>query len=147
MTENKAFALAFMLAFVSILAITAPCHAQTSITIDSIVENDSITGRVSGLPSAPLNFKVVVYVHTDVWYIHPYASGGPGKSFALIAADGTWTIDTVKRQFAANSVAALVVSINLPVPNKIASLGGIRAVAKVVLDRNQMRQRGFLGKL
>ena len=61
------------------------------ISIDKIVEDNFIQGRVYGLSASEFNqYKVVVYVHTDIWYIHPYATGGKGKSYAEILSNGTW---------------------------------------------------------
>lgn len=93
-----------------------------SITIDQIVRNEQIAGSVTGLTDVGRrNHRVVVYVKTDQWYIHPYAQGGDGKSWASIAGDGSWKIATVKREFPASEVAALLVRADAkptsPVPN------------------------------
>ena len=100
------------IAFVVLTVMAGTCLAQeqVNITIDSITTNYRIVGNVIGLTeSARKKYKVIVYVKTNQWYIHPYAQGGDGKSWASIASDGSWTISTVKREFAASAVAALVV--------------------------------------
>lgn len=87
---------------------TAP--DKISVQILEIVENSRIAGRVFGIPADRTeHYRVVIYVKTDKWYIHPYERGGKGLSFAIINRDGTWQIETVKRAFLADFVAALVV--------------------------------------
>src|ERR1044072_9130280 len=79
-----------------------------SLTIAAITANQTISGEAKGLmPRDLVDYKVIVYVHTDQWYIHPYAGQGEGKSWASIKSDGSWQIRTVQREFAADSVAAI----------------------------------------
>ena len=86
-----------------------------AVAIDSIRQNDHIAGKVQGMTkSAMESSKVIVYVKTDKWYIHPYVQGEEGKSWegkswAAIDKDGYWTIETVFRGFPASAVAVLVV--------------------------------------
>ncbi len=83
---------------------------KVAVTISDITENVRIVGKVTGVAADKLgDYKVLVYVKTDKWYIHPYERGGDGLSFANINRDGSWRIETVKRRFAADLVAALVV--------------------------------------
>jgi hypothetical protein len=94
------------------ILLVAPVVARSApaVSIEEIVANGHISGKVTGIdPSAAGKFCVVVYVKTDIWYIHPFASGGEGKSWAKIE-DGAWTIKTVKRDFPADEVAALIVA-------------------------------------
>ena len=124
-----------------------PVLAQVSISIsiDAIEENDFIAGTVKGLqPSEYANYKVIVYVHTDVWYIHPYAGQGDGSSWASIGANGQWTIDTVRRRFSADKMAALVVARDYPEPNKRSTVGGIPAIARTI---KRLRGTEDYGKL
>jgi hypothetical protein len=108
---------------------------EASITIDSIVANDAITGHVSGLQSGQYaRYKVLVYAHTDQWYIHPYAGQGEGKSWASIAANGTWHLSTVQREFRADRVAALLVTRDYPEPSKIENLEDISSDARLIKD-------------
>lgn len=83
-------------------------------------KNEHIRGAVTGLTQAgTATHRVVVYVKTDVWYIHPYERGGDGKSWASIRSDGSWRISTLRRTFPASAVAALVVEKASKVPPKI----------------------------
>ena len=112
-------------------------HAQEAVqvTIDSISRDHQIVGKVIGLTEAARrNHKVVVFVKTDQWYIHPYAHGGDGKSWASIASDGSWNISTVKREFPASSIAALVVTIESKIPSSIRDLNNISHTAIYVRD-------------
>ena len=66
-----------------------------AISIDKIVQNDHIAGTVTGLTTkGRTEHKVIVYVKTDRWYIHPYERGGAGKSWASIGPQGSWKIET-----------------------------------------------------
>jgi hypothetical protein len=102
--------------FLLICGSTVPVQAQqpqgcmgAGVTITDIVTNQAIRGQVTDR-TIRTGFKVVVYVHTDQWYIHPYVGQGKGLSYALIDPQtGDWTIKTVKRQFVADAVAAAVV--------------------------------------
>lgn len=83
---------------------------QLTVQIRELVSNSRISGQVIGIPHGKAaDYKVVVYVHTDRWYIHPFEQGGADFSFAPINRDGTWQIRTVKREFPADWVAVLVV--------------------------------------
>ena len=105
----------------------------SSITIDQIEANRRIVGYVQGLPPGSHDkYKVIVYVHTDGWYIHPYAGQGEGLSWAPIHPDGSWEITTVQREFKADQVGALVVPRDYLEPNKVLDLDRIQATAKVI---------------
>ncbi|HIE24178.1 MAG TPA: hypothetical protein EYP68_08140 [Candidatus Korarchaeota archaeon] len=105
-----------------------------SITIDKIERNNRIWGHVEGINRDEYdNYKVLVYVHTDKWYIHPYQGQGEDLSWAKIKDDGTWSIETVKRKFTANAVAALVVKGNHPELTPIEDLEEIHYIAKIVI--------------
>lgn len=45
-----------------------------------------ISGKVTGL-AKPGNYKLVIYAHTDQWYVQPLADA----SYTDIAADGQWS--------------------------------------------------------
>ncbi len=112
---------------VALQAVTA--LAEPSITITDIQSNGKIEGSVSGLDAETDAYCVVVYVHTDMWYIHPYASGGRGRSWAEIKGS-SWTISTVRREFPADSVAAVVLKReskggNCPAPPKLETVNGM----------------------
>lgn len=113
---------------------TVKSQAQpgVSATVETISSGVQITGKVIGLTDAVRkSHNIVVYVKTDKWYIHPYASGGDGKSWASIASDGSWQIRTVKREFPASSIAALVVPSNSAAPSTAETLGDIPSLAAV----------------
>jgi hypothetical protein len=60
--------------------------------ITSISQRDGkISGLVQGVKD-PKSYKVLVFIRTDVYYLHPY-----GDSFAHIRADGTWEVEHVVR--------------------------------------------------
>lgn len=88
----------------------ANSQPRVTIEIENIFKDDHIKGSVVGLLENGIESHIVlVYVKTDKWYIHPYAQGIEGKSYAKIQDDGSWTIDTIYRPFETSSVAALVV--------------------------------------
>ncbi len=102
------------------LAIASEAHAQdVEISIETIESNQIISGFVRGLEAEEIpRHRVVVYVHTDMWYIHPYAGQGEGLSWAAIQKDGKWVIETVRRKFRADKLGAVVVNENYPVPDR-----------------------------
>lgn len=107
---------------------------QAQIFIDRIVEDTRIAGRVTGVAgSAVKEFKVLVYVHTDQWYIHPWAGQGEGSSWAAVKPDLTWSIPSVKRAFAADKVAALLTRAEADAPPRVTQLEDIPAVAWVIV--------------
>ena len=102
--------------------------AQVTITVDAIEQDVAIRGTVTGLPPGQNQlYKVLVYVHTDVWYIHPYAGQGEGKSWAAIDANGKWQLETVRRGFKADRLAVLVVKKTLNEPAKTENVESIAA--------------------
>ena len=105
-------------------------QVKPSIRIVEIVANSHIVGRVHGLdPTQYDEYKVVVYVKTDKWYIHPYERGGEGLSYAKINRDGSWEIETVKRRFLANIVAVLIVKKDYSPPSIVHDLREIDFIA------------------
>ena len=115
-------------------AISMAAMAQTgaeqnrrTIRIESIVPDSFITGYVRGFSQEETaKYKVLVYVKTDKWYIHPYMQGGEGMSFAKINPDGSWKIRTVRREFAADLVAAIVVPIAHQSTSPLTELGQLQ---------------------
>jgi hypothetical protein len=123
----------------------ATAQESPSIVIEEIIQGDHISGTVTGLTSnGASSHKVVVYVRTNHWYIHPYAQGGNGKSWAVISSDGKWTIETVRRQFSASSVAALVVPIDANTPAEAES---VRAIPKLAIIVQSLEGTPNYGKL
>ena len=62
------------------LATASEARAQeVQISIETIESDQFISGQVRGLEAAEIpRHRVVVYVHTDIWYIHPDAGQGEG---------------------------------------------------------------------
>jgi hypothetical protein len=120
--------------------------AQTAnITIDKIEANQLIAGHVTGLDKTTAKgYRIVVYVHTDIWYIHPYAGQGDGQSWSSIADDGSWSVATVKRDFPANEIAALVVGQGYDIPARTPSIESVRNIG---LFRKSLRNTPDYGKL
>jgi len=120
----------------------APCLPQTpktNIDITNIDADNIISGTVTNLPPSLMSAAcVVVFVHTDIWYIHPYANQGEGKSFARLDANGSWSLPTVQREFAADKVAALVMKTTdecESVPPRIGNLAKLQfIVASKIID-------------
>ena len=148
-----------MLSFIMVtvgmqLIIAASLGAQDApkqkpiIKIDEIVEDEYINGKVANLDS-PENYKVLIYVHTDKWYIHPYADQDEDGSWAGISEDGAWSIPTVKRKAKANKIAALVVdpSVAEDAPSQLGNLGKIKKHAIIVYTKKEMKEKGWYGKL
>lgn len=107
---------------------------SAAIWIEEIVPNSRIRGRASGIASeSAANYKILVYVHTDQWYIHPYAGQGEGRSWASLRPGLSWSISTVKRSFAADQVAALLVRTDATVPSTVQALDEIQSVAWIVI--------------
>jgi hypothetical protein len=128
-----------MLAAFAVLAVgfTSAARAQVQdpeIFIDAIVKNDLISGRVIGLTGVgQRTYRVVVFLLTDTWHIHPYSTGGENRSFATLAdPDGRWQIPTVRRDVPADAVAALLVLADTEIPAKLENLRLIPHKALVI---------------
>lgn len=107
---------------------------EVQIRIDRIVKDSRISGQVTGLaPGERDKYKTLVYVLTDRWYIHPVSGQGLGQSWARIEEGGGWSIPSVRRQYAAKQVAALVVLRDLAEPATADDLRELPAIAWVVV--------------
>ena len=86
---------------------------NTEVSVDEIVRNSHIKGHVSGLPTDAYDqFKVVVYVKTNRWYVHPYThyeGQEEGYSYANINENGEFKIRTVLRNVPAKQMVVAVV--------------------------------------
>lgn len=86
---------------------------RTEVSIDSIVPNQSIKGHVNGLSSEAMDkFKVVFYVKTNLWYVHPYMyyqGQEEGYSYSNLNERGEFKVKTVKRDIPSKELAAVVV--------------------------------------
>lgn len=103
------------------------------IIIENIASDIQIKGKIIGLTQQAMeNHKVVVFVKTDKWYVHPYAHGGDGKSWASIDSDGVWKISTVNRGFSATFIAALVVLKERNIPASVQDINNVKNIAILV---------------
>ena len=108
-------------------------NRSVRIDIDEIRKDEYIQGTVTGLTTAGASaYKVVVYVKTDVWYIHPLAEGGAGESWAPIGPNGSWKISTERREVPASRIAALLVEKDAEVPSKVSNIQKIPHQAIVI---------------
>jgi hypothetical protein len=112
LSAELAALLTLMCAFVA--GLPAGASAATSnpmgVVIDSLRANETIWGHVwGGKPSEYAGLRVVGYVQTDKWYIHPYDAEGEGSSWATVKPDGTWQLPTVRRESPASRIAVLLV--------------------------------------
>jgi len=133
---------------------TFRAYSETSancvdVTIDAITANQVITGHVSAKQISPTN-RVVVYVHTDQWYVHPYVGQGDGLSWASIKANGSWSLETVKRKFNSDAVGAFGILATAPIPEftpaPLVDLRPAAACVKVLLNPNGANDPDY-GKL
>ena len=108
----------------------APSKNRPQIRITKLLPNVSIEGQVRGLTGDAAKYKVIVFVKTDKWYIHPFTHGGEGLSFASVKSDGSWQIKTVRREFPADEVVALLVETSYKAPFTIDDIDRIPALAK-----------------
>lgn len=76
------------------------CKVAT-IKVSEIVKNSHIKGSVSGLSEASLeNFKMLFYVKTNNWYVHPYQynqNQPSGYSYSDLTTGGNFWIRSVFR--------------------------------------------------
>lgn len=80
------------------------------IIFDKFKKGSFLSGRVEGLAASDLSeYKIIVYVLTDKWYIHPFAENKAGRGYALLGKDGEWSIPSVWRGYQAYKVAFLLV--------------------------------------
>ena len=93
---------------------------QVKIEMTAFRSQEYIRGKVTGLDSKQFsNYKIVAYVLTDQWYIHPWAQNAPGKGYATIDPAGNWTLETVWRGYQAYKIAFLLVPKQVYVPPTI----------------------------
>ncbi|MBY0517865.1 MAG: hypothetical protein K2P81_13225 [Bacteriovoracaceae bacterium] len=86
---------------------------NSEVVVDEIVKDSHISGHIVGLPYEALEkFKVIFYVKTNRWYVHPFfqpENPQEGSAFAAINQDGTFKIQTIKRRVDASRLAVSVV--------------------------------------
>lgn len=85
----------------------------TQVAVDLIVPNHYIKGHVTGLPTEAFDkFKVVFYVKTNVWYVHPYAyyeGQEEGYSYSNLNSKGDFKVKTIKRAIPSKELAVVLV--------------------------------------
>jgi hypothetical protein len=87
------------------------------IKMTSFRSQSVIKGTVTGLDPAQFEkYKIVAYVLTDQWYIHPYAENAEGRGFSYLDEKGNWELQTVWRGYQSYKLAFLLVSKNIYVP-------------------------------
>lgn len=86
---------------------------STEVTVDEIVKNSHIKGHVTGLPTDAYDkFKVVFYVKTNRWYVHPYTyyeGQEEGYSYSNLNASGEFHVRTLRRDVPSKQMAVVVV--------------------------------------
>lgn len=91
-----------------------------SIAMTEFRMRSHISGRVEGLSQNDYrDYKILVYVLTDKWYIHPWAENAEGKGYASIRNNGTWRISTVWRGYQAYRVAFLLTKKTASAPSTV----------------------------
>jgi hypothetical protein len=85
----------------------------TQVVVDEIVKDSHIKGHINGLPQEAFDkFKVVFYVKTDRWYVHPFTyheGQEEGYSYSNLRNDGTFYVKTVRRDVPSKKLAVVVV--------------------------------------
>lgn len=86
---------------------------STEVVVDEIVKNDHIKGHINGLPADAFEkFKVVFYVKTNRWYVHPYTyyeGQEEGYSYSNLNERGEFWVKTVRRDVPSKELAVVVV--------------------------------------
>lgn len=94
----------------------------TVVTVDEVVKNSHIKGHVKGLPTAAYDkFKVVFYVKTNRWYVHPYThheNQEEGYSYSNINASGEFRVKTIRRDVPSSKMAVVVVPRSYKITNQ-----------------------------
>jgi hypothetical protein len=111
-------------------------HAEeckvADIKVEEIVKNSHIKGHVTGLAETSLeDFKVLFYVKTNKWYVHPYQfnhNQPSGYSWAELTAGGKFWNRSVFRTPSKKMAVILVPSPHI-VPNKSRSLKSLTKYA------------------
>lgn len=98
-----------------------PEEGKIKVIMEGFKSGTSISGRVSALkPDDVEKYKILVYILTNKWYIHPYAENVEGRGYASIKSDGTWSLLTVNRGNHPAKLAILVVVKDFDPPPAVA---------------------------
>ncbi|MCG8455657.1 MAG: carboxypeptidase-like regulatory domain-containing protein [Holophagales bacterium] len=107
-------------------------RSDLRVCLEGFESGGLLRGSVHGLaPGHHQALKVLVYVLTDSWYIHPEATNEPDRSFALVDEAGRWQLATIRRQHQATKLAVLVVPRHFLAPSVL----GARASVEETLRR------------
>lgn len=102
-----------------------PIELRPIIRFSEFRKNSYIRGVVEGISQAEVSaYKILVYVLTDKWYIHPYAVNDEGRGYASIKGDGSWQIGTIYRGYQAYKVAFLLVESSTYAPSTVSLIKG-----------------------
>ena len=99
---------------------TLAAHAEeckvATVNVQAIVKNSHIKGYVTGLKETSLeDFKMIFYVKTNRWYVHPYQfneSQPSGYSYSDLTTGGSFWIRSHFRTPSKRMVAILVPSVH-----------------------------------
>ena len=95
-----------------------------TIVLEEFRSGSHISGRIEGFaPGEYADLRVVLYVLTDKWYIHPWDSAEPGRGYAVVDEHGAWRIDTVWRDHQARRLAALLTRSSSLAPSIVRPIG------------------------
>lgn len=116
-----------------------PSGKSATIEIEEFLAGKHIRGSVKGLPPSRCgDYKVLIYVRTDKWYIHPYANGGDGLSFATLNPSCHWKIETVTRSPVPTEIALLLVDKKYNAPPFTFSLLGFEFLSIYVREWKEL---------
>lgn len=101
---------------------------ESEITVETFVRGSHISGSVSGIQDYG-QYRVIVYVKTDMWYIHPYHG-----SVAQIDDRGEWEIESEDRSPSPTRIAVFLVRNDYRAPSKINRTNQIKALASAFAD-------------
>jgi hypothetical protein len=106
---------------------TIEVPGEARIEIKEFIPNNYIRGGIIGLSLPDCDkYKVIVYVKTDKWYIHPYDRGGDGLSYAKVNKQCEWRINTIKRDFLADKVTFFLVEQDYIPPSTFTEMNTIK---------------------
>jgi len=97
----------------------------TSKNYSGKIQCDKIS-EYSDICTNPSNYRVAVYVVTDILYIHPYRD-----SSTRIGQDGSWSIEKQDRKPLPGTVYAFVLRSSSPLPDQANSMDDIEYLAWV----------------
>lgn len=104
---------------------------------EKFITGTLMSGKIQGIPAGQSSqYKVLVYILTDKWWIHPYAENTERRGYANIKEDGSWEIQTVNRGHNPFKLALLVVSFSTTPPSSIVIEGEPEASLRAKFGSN-----------